>query len=795
MGGDNEAVRRVHGGHGHGDRNLEGERIVDFAVSFDMAIVNTFFKKKSEHQITYKSGGRASQIDYILYKRSGLTEVKNCKVIPGDHVAPQHRLLCMDLKIKRPRKTNPRGAKKIKWFKLKEENVKREFKQKVVSDISVDIENVQAWWTHNAGVIRKYGKEVLGETSGKVWEEREGWWWREDVGEGLKRKREARKRWGESQLEEDRDTYRERNKQAKKVVAQAKAQAYENMYTELETKEGQNKIFKLAKARNKSTKDVTHIKQIKDRDGTVLRREEDILKRWKEYFERLLNEENERQIREDGQVNMGMVVRFSRQDVLNALGKMKNGKAPGPDLIPVEAWKALGDEGVDILWDLMEKIFIQERIPEEWRGSILIPIFKDKGDVQDCSNYRGIKLMSHTMKILERLIDGRLRGEVEIGKEQLGFMKGRGTTDGIFCLRQVMEKFREKQRALHIVFIDLEKAYDRVPRQEVWRSLREKMVPEKYVVLIQEMYRNVFTRVRSSVGETVGLDVRVGLHQGSVLSPFIFNIVMDVMTEGVREAVPWSMMYADDIVLCGESRGELEAKLERWRMALEERGMKISRSKTEYMCNSVGGDDGGSIRLNGEDIKRVDKFKYLGSVVEEGGDMEREVGHRIQAGWNNWRLASGVLCDKKVPLKLKGKFHRTVVRPAMLYGTETASMKKTDERKMDVAEMRMLRWMSGVTREDRIRNEYIRGSTKVLEISRKAQEGRLRWYGHILRREEEHVGRRTMEMEVRGRRRRGRPKKRWIDCVREDLRAKGIDETDADNRAEWRRLIRNGDPV
>ena len=96
----------------------------------------------------------------------------------------------------------------------------------------------------------------------------------------------------------------------------------------------------------------------------------------------------------------------------------------------------------------------------------------------------------------------------------------------------------------------------------------------------------------------------------------------------------------------------------------------------------------------------------------------------------------------------------------MLYGTETASMKKAHEKKMDVAEMRMLRWMCGVTREDRIRNDYIRGTTKVLEVSKKVEEGRLRWYGHIRRREEDHVGKQTMEMTVQGRRRRGRPKKR-----------------------------------
>ena len=131
----------------------------------------------------------------------------------------------------------------------------------------------------------------------------------------------------------------------------------------------------------------------------------------------------------------------------------------------------------------------------------------------------------------------------------------------------------------------------------------------------------------------------------------------------------------------------------------------------------------------------------------------------------------------------------------MLYGTEAASMRRAEEKKMDVAEMRMLRWMAGVTREDRIRNEHIRGSTKVVELSKKIQEGRLRWYGHVLRRERDHIGRHSMEMEVQGRRRRGRPRKRWRDCVGEDMRGKGIDEAEALNRNRWKRLIHNGDPV
>ena len=124
-----------------------------------------------------------------------------------------------------------------------------------------------------------------------------------------------------------------------------------------------------------------------------------------------------------------------------------------------------------------------------------------------------------------------------------------------------------------------------------------------------------------------------------------------------------------------------------------------------------------------------------------------------------------------------------------MYGAETwAAVKKAQEKKLDVAEMRMLRWMSGVTRLDRIRNNGIRGTTKLGEISKKVQESRLKWYGHVLRREDEYVGKRVMAMEVPGKRRRGRPKRRWLDSIRNDLSERELSREDAQDRAKWRRL-------
>ena len=161
-------------------------------------------------------------------------------------------------------------------------------------------------------------------------------------------------------------------------------------------------------------------------------------------------------------------------------------------------------------------------------------------------------------------------------------------------------------------------------------------------------------------------------------------------------------------------------------------------------------------------MPRVKEFKYLGSKVQESGDCEREVKKRVQAGWNRWRRVSGVICDRRLPARVKGKVYSSVVRPAMVYGLETVAVTKKQVEEMEVVEMKMLRFVMGVTRKDKIRNEHIRSTLKVERLGMKIMEGRLRWYGHVIRRDQEYVGRKMMEMELQGKRKRGRPKRRFL---------------------------------
>ena len=320
-------------------------------------------------------------------------------------------------------------------------------------------------------------------------------------------------------------------------------------------------------------------------------------------------------------------------------------------------------------------------------------------------------------------------------------MPGRSTTDAIFCLRMLLEKWTEGQKAVSCDFIDLEKAYDRVLREELWECLRLAETSECYKKIIQDMYNGATTTVRSAAGLTKECKVGVGLHQGSALRPFLFAITIDRLTADIRNDAPCDMLFVDDIVLCRQNHRELEEDLEIWRNALERRGLKVSRSKTKYL--RVGYvQDGKELKLQREKIKRAKNFKYsyLGSTVSSDGRCEEEVRRRIQAGWMSWGKVSEVLCDRKLSAKVKSKMYKSVVIPVMLYGMETVTVTERQMGKMKVAELKMVRWALGVTRKDKIRNEYMKGTAQIAKLGDKLRNARLRWYGHVKRREEDYVG-------------------------------------------------------
>nr|XP_009773041.1 PREDICTED: uncharacterized protein LOC104223320 [Nicotiana sylvestris] len=161
---------------------------------------------------------------------------------------------------------------------------------------------------------------------------------------------------------------------------------------------------------------------------------------------------------------------------------------------------------------------------------------------------------------------------------------------------------------------------------------------------------------------------------------------------------------------------------------------------------------------------------YLGYIIQGNREIDEDIAHCIGVGWIKWRLAFGVLCDKNVPPRLKSKFYRLMIRPTMLYGAKYWPIKNSHMQKMKVAEMKMLRWMSWYTRRDKIRNEAIRDKVGVASVEDKMQESRLRWSGHVKKRNIDALVRRCERLTMAGLRRgRGMPMKYWGEVIRYDI--------------------------
>ncbi|CAM4611183.1 unnamed protein product [Leuciscus chuanchicus] len=414
--------------------------------------------------------------------------------------------------------------------------------------------------------------------------------------------------------------------------------------------------------------------------GPLLTSTGDVVGRWEEYFEDLLNPAVTSSIKEAEAEGSEVDSSITQAEVTEVVKKLLGSKALGVDEIRPEYLKSLDVVGLSWLTRLCSITWRSGTVPLGWQTGVVVPLFK-KGDRRVCSNYRGITLLSLPGKVYARVLERRIRPIVEprIQEEQCGFRPGRGTLDQLYTLSRMLEGSWEFAQPVHMCFVDLEKAFDCVPCGGLWRVLREYGVRGPLLRAVRSLYDQSRSLVRIAGNQ------------------------------------------------------DLQHALGRFAAECEAAGMRISISKSEAMVLSWKR-VACPLQVGGEFLPQVEEFKNLGVLFTSEGRMEWEIDRRIGAASAVMRsMYRSVVVKKELSRKAKLSIYQSIYVPTLTYGHELWVMTERIRSRIQAAEMSFLRRVAGRSLRDRVRSSVTWEELRVEPLLLHIERGQLRWLGHLFR--------------------------------------------------------------
>lgn len=811
-------VEDVIGRFGDPKVNETGERIINMCLEHELFVSNTCFKHKLKHMYTWSRGEQVSMIDYVLYDRRLRDMVKDTRVFRGAECGSDHYLVVSRVDLGRKWVVKKRECVKqvrVKIERFQEVEVRGEYAKRLNEKLSgvreewqkrvIDEKDVE--WGHK--LLKETCVNCATEVCGVAIVGRKGGdaWWNEEVKKAVEEKKKAYLEMIAAKNEDERKVLyelykvkREGSKQAvRKSKEDARCMAEEKMQREFES--NKKLYWKLVNRVRKGG--VQNACGVKNAEGEIMWDENEGRECWRKYFMELFvesDEENER-INEpvsesmddnesESEQNVDVQERISMKEFLEAVGKLKNGKSPGVDGVMSEMLKYASPMLHVCMLDLFNVCVESSKVPDDWKNAVIVPLYKGKGDKYECKNHRGISLLSIPGKLYARLLIGRVQRVTQgkIWEVQCGFMPGRGCVDQIFTVQQVIEKCAAVNKKMYVAFVDLEKAYDKVNRSELWKVLNEYGVQGRLLSAVKSMYDGSKACVRVNNVLSEWFEVKRGVRQGCVMSPWLFNIFMDKCVRmairgerGIKigELLLWLLLYADDAMLLAESVEELQSMLDCLEESTKSMDLKINVGKTKIMVFG-GGDEVDEIEcsLNGEKLERVNEFVYLGRMFSEKGSIDSEIDRRVNAGRKIVGSMAGLAKSEALSNKAKLAVYNSVLLPTLLYGSESWVCQAKHKSKLNAVGMSFLRNMCGKTRMDRVENTWVMNECGVKEkITDKYERSTLRWFGHVVRMGEERIAKQVFKGRVEGKRDRGRPKKVWLDGIEDCLKSKNVKST------------------
>ena len=308
------------------------------------------------------------------------------------------------------------------------------------------------------------------------------------------------------------------------------------------------------------------------------------------------------------------------------------------------------------LTNLFNKIIVTENSPNNWFKMIITPIHK-KGEKLNTANYRAITLLPIPGKIFCKILMSRCSYIIEspMSDSQFGFRPGRGTTDAIFIIRQLIEKAKEHQIPLHFHFINFKAAFDTFCREALWKMLLKIGIPNKLVEIIKNLYDKTECSIIYGGELTDRFPVNIGVRQGCIISPSLFNISLEYVMKGVtslnrdfqlNENMSVDIRYADDTTFISAVFEKLQLSTLELEQACHKWGLKINPLKYAIIIL----DSNAEIEIDNNVVPKVSKFKFLGSLVP---DFSSDLQHRISMTSQAFGRMRTIWSSKDVSIKLK----------------------------------------------------------------------------------------------------------------------------------------------
>uniref|UniRef100_H2YWZ5 Reverse transcriptase domain-containing protein n=1 Tax=Ciona savignyi TaxID=51511 RepID=H2YWZ5_CIOSA len=783
------------GRYGLGQLNERGENLVEFCSTNNLSITNTMFKHHPRHLYTWVSPDQKTrnQIDYILLGQKWRSAVKNVRTRPGADCNSDHQLLAADIKFNLKKLNQPQHPIRLD-YKTLDENYRVEIENKFAPLLLCEEErSTDDLWNEGKETIIKVAAKTIKKKTNKSSN-----WISDETLKEIKHRREIKPRRFDSPVDEA--LYKKQNAKVQKMMRKDKERYIEQQCEKIEENAAHNSTKELYQSVKKLTKSFKpSADTVKSENGAVLCDRDDIKERWKEYCSKLYKR-NEKL----PSFHVELSIKEPEpppliEEVIEAIKDLKNDKSPGADEVTAELIKNGGPSLEAFYHKLCCKIWNDQKWPADWVKSVFVPIPK-KGDTLQCTNNRTIALISHSSKILLKIIAKRMLGkmEAEIAEEQAGFKAGTGTRNQILNLNNAVNT----TEICLSVLLTTPRLFDSVAHDILWKNMQDMGFSDHIILLLKTMYGEQKAAVRTTYGLSDWFGLGQGVRQGCIVSPKLFNVSEAIMRNSLDDFVGTvkvsghiitNLRYADDVALTAGSMEELQELVDRVRIESEKSGLFLNAKKTKVMkiIRTPDVNDETTVKINNEPIENVKHFTYLGVVFTDTYDDSVEIKRRIAIAKNATVALTKIWKDRNIRLTTKKRLLASLVFSIATYGAECWSLKQSDKKRIVSFELWCFRRLLRVSWTEKKTNEEILQRINCdRRLTDMINERKLEFIGHILRRDH-HLDNVLLTGMVYGPRGRGRPKTRYWDDIRQ-LTGLGVKEAIrlAQNRIKWRRLVK-----